>query len=146
MEWKPTVTVAAIIPRSDSFLLVEERPGDSLVINQPAGHLDEGESLLEAVVRETREETGWEVAPKGLVGVYRWQNSERTFIRFVFVCDPVRHYPDELLDQPVEGILWMSREDLSQVGERLRSPMVLRCVDDFLAGRVYPLEVLQDLG
>lgn len=147
MLWKPHVTVAAVVERSGQFLVVEEFAAEQLVYNQPAGHLDEGESLIAAAVRETREETAWSFTPEALVGIYRWRNpdSNSTYLRVCFTGDCANHDPNQRLDTGIVRAVWLSRAELSASG-RLRSPLVLRCIDDYLAGVRYPLDLLSDLG
>jgi 8-oxo-dGTP pyrophosphatase MutT (NUDIX family) len=144
--WTPCVTVAAVIQRDDRFLLVEEYTDEGIVYNQPAGHLEDDESLLHAVVREVREETAWGFDPKGLVGVYRWRmpDAGRTYLRFCFHgrCSDFR--PKQPLDTGILGIRWLNREELKREG-RLRSPMVLTCIDDYLTGKSCPLTLIQDI-
>ena len=149
MEWLAHNTVAAVIERDGNFLMVEETASDGRpVINQPAGHLEAGESLIQAVIRETREETAWRFTPEGLVGIYRWQvpPDGTTYLRFCFHGRCHDQDPDQALDRDILRTLWLSREQLA-AGDpgRLRSPMVLRCIDDFLAGPGYPLSLLHDL-
>lgn len=129
--------------------MVEELDRDGrLVINQPAGHLEEAESLLEAVIRETREETGWGFTPQSLVGIYRWQvpPAETTYLRFCFHGNCHDHRPEQPLDEGILRTAWLSREELAARAQQLRSPMVLRCIDDYLGGAHYPLELINDLG
>jgi ADP-ribose pyrophosphatase YjhB (NUDIX family) len=148
MTWTPRTTVAAIIEQEGRFLMVEERPGDGpTVLNQPAGHLEENEGLIDAVIRETREETAWGMRPEGLVGIYRWQvpPGGLTYLRFCFHGSCLDHAPEQPLDEGILGTHWMSREEIAAQGERLRSPMVLRCIDDYLAGNHTPLDLLHDL-
>jgi len=147
MIWKPNVTVAAVIERDGNFLLVEEDADGRRVLNQPAGHLEDGESLCAAVVRETLEETAWHFAPEALLGVYRWQYPARnlTYLRFAFVGRLVRHEPGRKLDQGIVGTLWLSPEEIRRQGRRHRSPQVQRCVDDYLAGQRFPLQLLKDV-
>lgn len=144
----PHVTVAAVVERDGRFLFVEEIAGGEQVINQPAGHLDPDESLLDAVVRETLEETGWDVEPLHLVGIYLWKHPDngKTFLRATVAARAVAERENWQLDDGILQALWLSRDELDQRGEQLRSPMVTRCVDDFLAGREYPLDALQHLG
>jgi len=147
MIWKPHATVAAIIERDQQFLMVEEKSDGQIVFNQPAGHLDPDESFIEAVIRETREETAWRLHPQAITGLYRWKqpDSDRTFTRVAFcgLCDD--HRPGQALDQGILRAVWMTRDELIENTEKLRSPMVLRCIDDYLSGKRYPLDLLVDL-
>lgn len=147
MIWKPHVTVAALARREDRFLLVEERIDGRIRFNQPAGHLEDGESLLQAVVRECREETAWLFRPRGLLGVYRWRNpvNGSTFVRFTFVGDCTDHRPEQPLDAGILATHWLTAGEIRERGDRLRSPLVLRAVQDALDGRCYPLELLTDV-
>jgi 8-oxo-dGTP pyrophosphatase MutT (NUDIX family) len=148
MPWNPEVTVAAIVEHDGRFLMVEERNAGRLVQNQPAGHLEDRETLLEAVIRETREETAWRFHPEALVGVYLWRHpvSERTFLRFAFCGTVDDHQPTLPLDIGIVRTVWMSHEQLLTQPARLRSPVVLRCLDDFLQGKRQPLESVACLG
>ena len=147
MVWKPDVTVAAVVERDGRFLFVEERAAGRVVINQPAGHLENGETLLEAVAREVLEETGWTFAPLHLTGVYIWQPDHlaRTFLRVAFTGRLDGHDPSRPLDHGILRTRWLDREQLLAAQARHRSPLVLRCVDDYLAGARYPLELLRHL-
>ena len=142
--WRPDVTVATIVQNDGRFLLVEEVVRGELVLNQPAGHLEPDESLLDAARRETLEETGWDVELTALVGVYQWTNddSNRHFLRFTFAARPIRHDPRRSLDDGIVRALWLSRAEIAAEHARLRSPMVLRGVDDWLAGKRLPLDAL----
>lgn len=146
-EWTPRLTVATIIERDGRFLLVEEyADGDDLVYNQPAGHLDEHETLAAAAIRETLEETAWEVEVNAIVGVYYWTHPKgETFVRTCFAGTALHHHPDQPLDQGIQRAVWLTREEIALLGPRLRSPMVLRCVDDYLAGKRYLLELFNYL-
>jgi 8-oxo-dGTP pyrophosphatase MutT (NUDIX family) len=146
MRWKPHVTVAAVVEHDGRFLMVEEEVEGRLVYNQPAGHLEQRESLIDAVVRETREETGWRIRPTAVVGIHQWTSpSARTFLRVSFAGSPLHHDRTQTVDQVIRGVLWLTRAEVVELGEALRSPMVLRCIDDYLAGRRYPLELLAHL-
>jgi 8-oxo-dGTP pyrophosphatase MutT (NUDIX family) len=141
--WKPSVTVAAVIERDGRFLLVREQSQGRLVLNQPAGHLDPGESLVEACRREVLEETAHRFEPAGLVGIYRWHYAAEdvTFLRFCF-HGTLRGTENRPLDREIVALEWLSPEQLKRRAPEHRSPLVQKCVDDFLAGRNYPLDVL----
>jgi 8-oxo-dGTP pyrophosphatase MutT (NUDIX family) len=145
--WKPSVTVAAIIERDGRFLLIEEETSEGIRLNQPAGHLDPHESLEQAVIREAMEETAHEFIPEALVGMYmsRYMSKSRgtdvTYLRFTFCGKAGKEY-DQPLDHGIIRTLWMTRDEMAACQERHRSPMVLRCVDDYLAGMRTPLELL----
>lgn len=147
MVWKPDVTVAAIAERDGQFLLVEERASGRIVLNQPAGHLEERESLIEAVARETLEETGWHFVATHVVGVYVWRpdHGQRTFLRVAFCGSLEAHDPTRPLDHGILRTRWLTREQIASPAARLRSPMVLRCVDDYLAGTRYPCSLISHL-
>lgn len=143
--WCPHVTVATVVPRDGRFLLIEETARGELVLNQPAGHLDPNETLQDAAVRETLEESGWDVALSGLLGVQQWTSawSGEQFIRFTFAALPLHHHADRPLDTGIVRALWMSRDEIAAAGDRLRSPMVLASVDDFLGGARLPLDAIR---
>ena len=145
--WKPSVTVAAVIEREGRFLLVEEETSDGIRINQPAGHLDPNESLEQAVVRETMEEAAHDFFPTCLIGMYmsRYLSSrtgrEVTYLRFAF-GGKLGEAHDRPLDQGILRVLWMTYPELLASQDRHRSPLVLRCVEDYLAGKSAPLSLL----
>ena len=143
--WTPRVTVASILERDGCFLMVEEVIDGKRVLNQPAGHLEDQESLLAAVVRETREETAWEFTPDFLVGVYRWHMPDTTFLRFVFSGPLERHHAEQPLDPDIQRIRWLPWHELLDGRYEMRSPLVMRCLEDYRRGRRYPLDLLQDL-
>jgi 8-oxo-dGTP pyrophosphatase MutT (NUDIX family) len=144
--YAPRVTVAAIVERDGRFLLVEELIDGARVWNQPAGHLDPGESLADAVVRETREETGYRFVPEALVGIYLWRRDDGlAFLRHVFAGHTVGE-PGGELDAEIVGVHWRTRDELAAPGAPIRSPLVLRCVDDWRAGARHPLSLLHTLG
>jgi len=137
----PEITVAAIAETDGRFLVVEERINERLVFNQPAGHVEQGESLIKAVVRETREETAWRFEPKSLIGVYLWRSPESgvATMRFAFSGTVDDHQAGQPLDHGIVGTHWLSRTDLQKRGERLRSPLVMRCIEDYLDGKRQPI-------
>lgn len=146
-EWCPHVTVGTVVEHDGKFLVVEEIAGGEQVINQPAGHLDDGESLANAAVRETFEETAWRVELSHICGIYRWRHpsNRQTYIRVSYAAKAVEHQPDSPLDTGIIAAHWYSRDEIEAFGDKLRSPMVLKCIDDYLAGNNYPLELLQDI-
>ncbi len=147
MTWKPRVTVAAIIQDPQRrFLLVEEAIQGRMVLNQPAGHLEANESLTQAVIREALEETARTFRPEGLVGVYRWQvpPAGDTYLRFVFHGAAGEQQPGRDLDPDIHRTLWLSHEQLIAEAARLRSPLVLACLNDFRSGQRHPLELLHE--
>src|SRR6185295_8465389 len=148
MHWKPEVTVAAVVERDGRFLMVEERAAGRLVLNQPAGHLEDRETLIDAVIRETREETAWRFTPAALIGTYLWRNpdNERTFLRFTFCGSVDDHAADQPLDTGIVRAVWLSHDQLLAQPGRLRSPLVLRCLDDYLRGMRQPLESVAALS
>ena len=148
MIWKPHVTVAAIAEKDDKFLIVEEMVDGLLVYNQPAGHLDSGESLIEAVIRETLEETAWTFQPEALVGIQLWRHPvhSESYLRFSFCGSCYDHDKNQLLDQGIEQAVWLSRDELVDNNHKLRSPMVLRTIDDYLEGRRYDLDILEHIA
>ncbi|MFI4928364.1 MAG: NUDIX hydrolase [Burkholderiales bacterium] len=137
----PDVTVAALAERQGRFLLVEERIARRLVFNQPAGHVERGETLLQAVARETREETAWRFTSEAFLGAYLWRHpgSGRASLRFAFIGSVTDHDASQPLDHGILRTHWLTREQLLGHEPRLRSPLVLRCIDDYLAGRRQPL-------
>jgi 8-oxo-dGTP pyrophosphatase MutT (NUDIX family) len=143
MTYRPDLTVAAVIEREGRFLLVEERVGNRMVFNQPAGHVERGEQFVEAAIRETLEETAWTFQPQALVGIYLWESVEkqRSFLRITFCGQVDRHDAQRRLDRGIERAVWMSRDQIVARTSRLRSPMVLKCIDDYLEGARYPLDV-----
>jgi 8-oxo-dGTP pyrophosphatase MutT (NUDIX family) len=147
MSWNAHVTVAAVVERAGEFLLVRERADAGIVYNQPAGHLEPGESLIEAVRRETLEETAYVFHPRALVGVYRYLSEANgiTYLRFCFCGDCDRAPLDRALDTGILGAHWLNRDTLAQRADQLRSPMVLRCIDDYLSGKRFGLELLGEL-
>lgn len=149
--WAPHVTVAAIIHREGKFLLVEENVLDKdstsskKVINQPAGHLENNESLLDAVIRETLEETRCEFKPLFISGIYRWiHDNGETYLRICFAGDAIKEHKELKLDTGIERAIWLTEKEVKEHAS-LRSPLVLKSIEDFLAGHKYPLSLIQDI-
>jgi len=144
MIWKPNVTVAAVIEQDGKFLLVEEHTSQGLKFNQPAGHLEANESLLKAVVRETLEESAYDFEPQYLIGVYRWHAtaSDITYLRFAYSGRILAHYAGQALDNGIVRAVWMTPDEIRASVSRHRSPLILQCVEDYLAGKKYPLELV----
>ncbi len=147
-RWKPSVTVAAIIERDGKFLLVEEHTPEGLKLNNPVGHLDPGESPADGCAREALEETTRRFTPTGLVGVYmsRMQRASTgedvTYLRFAFCGELGAVEPGASLDEGIVRTLWLSPEEIRASTERHRSPLLLRCMDDYLAGQRWPLSMV----
>ena len=148
MIWKPNVTVAAVVERDGRFLLVEEETEAGLAFNQPAGHLEEGENLIDAVVREALEETAWHFRPTHLVGIYNWKHPDKgvTYLRFAFGGELLQHEPQRSLDAGIVAARWLTLDEVMACRARHRSPLILRCIEDALAGRRYPLDLLVHYG
>jgi len=147
MAFQPHLTVAAIIERDGHYLVVEETVGGKRVINQPAGHVDDHESLIDAVRRETLEETGWAFEPEALVGLYRWRHptNGETFIRASFTGTLGEQQHPTPPDAAILGTHWLTLAELGNGGWTLRSPLVTRCIDDYLAGQRHCLSLIIDL-
>ncbi|MEQ1485449.1 NUDIX hydrolase [Methyloglobulus sp.] len=147
MVWKPHVTVAAIIERDGRFLLVEEHTSSGLQFNQPAGHLEENESLIAAVKREVFEETAWQFEPEYLVSIQLWRKKPRSpsFLRCCFAGQCHSHDPNQPLDEGIVATHWLTREEILLQQRRLRSPLVSISVDEYLSGQSYSLALLKSL-
>lgn len=141
----PDVTVAAVVLHEGRFLMVEESVRGSIVINQPAGHLEPGESLLQAVVRECCEETAWQIEPECFIGTYLWQapGTDLHFLRFAFAARAVAHNEGQPLDHGILRALWLNRDELVSESARHRSPLVMQVIDDYLAGQRLPLSAVR---
>lgn len=145
MVWKPHVTVAAIIENDSRFLLVEENTANGLALNQPAGHLEQGEDLICAVKREVYEETGWQFEPEHLVSVQLWRKNPTSpsFLRFCFTGRCHSLNPEQPLDEEIIATHWLTREEIVANQNRLRSPLVMIGIDEYLAGKRHPLVLLE---
>jgi 8-oxo-dGTP pyrophosphatase MutT (NUDIX family) len=151
IRWKPSVTVAAIIEKDGRFLLVEEHTAEGLKLNNPAGHLDPGESPLEGCAREALEETTHRFTPTALVGVYlsRFQRTlpdesleDITYLRFAFCGELGAAQAHLKLDEGIVRTLWMTPDEIRASAARHRSPLLLRCMEDYLRGQRYPVELV----
>jgi 8-oxo-dGTP pyrophosphatase MutT (NUDIX family) len=147
-QFKPNTTVAAIIEQNGKFLLVEEKTERGNRYNQPAGHLEDNETLIEAVIRETMEEAAYEFMPEFLLGVYQWKHTlnDTTYLRVAFIGKAGKHYPMQELDDGIVQTVWMSIDEMRDKASVMRSPQVLTCVEDYLAGKSFPLEVITNLS
>ena len=146
MIWTPRTTVAAVIEHNNQFLMVEEEIDGNMQLNQPAGHLESGESLIEAVIRETREETAWHFVPEALVGIYRWQHpvKQDTYMRFCFCGNVTEHFAGQALDSDINQTLWLDRDQITLRQADFRSPLVWQCFEDYWSGHRYPLQLLHN--
>ena len=144
MHQLPHITVATIVEAEGKFLMVREKSGGRLVYNQPAGHLELNESLLEAAYRETLEETAWRVKLEQFLGIYQYSSPANgvTYIRHCFIASVIEPRTDQALDQDISEALWMSLEELEQRESEMRSPLVLGVIRDYLSGTAYPLSIL----
>ncbi len=145
--WKPNATVAAIVERNGQFLLVEEVTSRGNRFNQPAGHLEDRETITQAVIRETREETAYDFVPQALLGIYHWRHEHNatTYLRFAFIGRVDNHYPEQALDKGIIRALWMDIDEIREKQALMRSDQVLTCFEDYLAGKHYPLETITHL-
>ena len=145
MVWKPHVTVAAVIEQDNRFLLVEEETPRGLQFNQPAGHFEENEDLIAAVKREVNEETAWHFEPEYLISIQLWRRNPvfPTFIRICFSGHCHSYNPDQQLDNGIVATHWLTRDEIAANQHRLRSPLVLISVDEYLSGHRYPLSLIQ---
>lgn len=144
-SWQPHVVVATVVERDGRYLVVEEMIAGQLRINQPAGHWEPGETLVEAAVRETLEEAAYDVDITGFLGVYTWQPASLPypFVRFAFLARALREHPGRALDQGILRALWLTPDELRARSAELRSPSVLQCIEDHRAGRRFPLDLIR---
>jgi ADP-ribose pyrophosphatase YjhB (NUDIX family) len=146
-QFKPNTTVAAIIEQNGKFLLVEEQTERGNRFNQPAGHLEDNETIIQAVIRETMEEAAYEFTPEFLLGIYHWkhEHNDTTYLRFAFIGKAGMHYPMQALDDGIVQAVWMDIGEMRDKAGLMRSPQVITCVEDYLAGKRYPLQVVTHL-
>jgi len=147
MQWKPHATVAAIVEDNGKFLLVEEETERGNRFNQPAGHLEDNESLIEAVIRETQEETAYVFTPEALLGIYHWkhEHNDTTYLRFAYIGSVSSHQPELGLDEGIIRTVWMTVDEIRSNAELMRSAQVITCIEDYLSGRKFPLSVVTHL-
>ncbi|MEX2130532.1 MAG: NUDIX hydrolase [Pseudohongiellaceae bacterium] len=145
MVWFPHITVATVVENQGRFLLVEEKADDLIVYNQPAGHLEADESLIQAAERETLEETAWEVRVTDFLGLYHYVSPVNgiTYVRHCFIAEPVRLHEDRQLDQEILRAVWLAPDQVRALGPQLRSPAVWQGIEDYLLGIRYPLTILR---
>lgn len=150
--WQPDVTVATVVERQGRLLMVEEKAHGRLVLNQPAGHLEPDESLLDAAVREALEESGWDIRLTGFLGAYQWTSAAaedrpaRHYLRFAFIGEPLVHHPGRALDEGIVQALWLAPDELRARAPQHRSPLVWEVVADYLAGRRQSLDLLRQVS
>lgn len=147
MQWMPHATVAAIVEENGKFLLVEEVTDRGNRFNQPAGHLEDNETLTEAVIRETLEETAYTFQPTSLLGIYHWkhEHNNSTYLRFAYIGNVSNHQPQLALDEGIIRTVWMTAQEMRDNAMLMRSPQVLTCIEDYLSGKRFPLSVLTHL-
>ena len=145
MEWQPHITVATIVEDQGRFLFVEELKHGRAVLNQPAGHLDPNESLLDAAVRETLEETGWDIELTAVIGIYLYTAPSNgvTYQRVCFAGKPIKHHPERALDDGIIAARWLTRDELLAQRENWRSELIGQCLDDYSSGRLHSLELIR---
>jgi len=147
MQWMPHATVAAIVEENGKFLLVEEVTDRGNRFNQPAGHLEDNETLTEAVIRETLEETAYTFKPTSLLGIYHWkhEHNNSTYLRFAYIGKVSNHQPQLALDEGIIRTVWMTAQEIRDNAMLMRSPQVLTCIEDYLSGKQFSLSVLTHL-
>ena len=145
MVWKPHVTVAAIIEHNQRFLLVEEETDQGLAFNQPAGHLEPGESLIDAIKREVNEETAWEFTPEAVTSIQLWRKNPDfpSFLRVCFIGQCHNHQAKQQLDDGIIATHWLTHAEITAKKSQLRSPLVLTTIEQYLSGERYPLSLLK---
>lgn len=144
MRFLPHVTVATIIEDQGRFLIVEELKNNQAVLNLPAGHLEPEETLLEAAIRETREETQWEVKLTAVIGIYLYTaNDGITYQRICFAANKIKHHPESPLDAGIIRSLWLTKQEIEQEQHRWRNPLMARCINDYLSGEIFPLSIIR---
>jgi len=146
MPDKIHLTVAAIVESDNKFLIVREQSNGRSVLNQPAGHVEPGETIIEALLRETHEETGWRIEPKGVLSFssYSSPHNNVTYYRISLCATPVELDNQAIVDTDILEVMWLDYDEIVNRQKDLRSPMVLDAIDDYRAGRIYPLALLRE--
>ena len=146
MPDKIHLTVATVVEKDDQFLMVKETKGERQYINQPAGHVEPGEDIIAAALRETYEETGWVVSISGFLGIstYLAEATGVTYYRLTFVATPLHLDPQASIDPDIDYALWMSAEEIEENRQHHRSPGVLNCLNDYLYKRIFPMEIFRN--
>jgi len=146
MSWTPHATVATVVEKDGRYLIVEEASNGRQVLNQPAGHVEDGEFIVAAARRETLEETGWEIEPTHLIGIYTYKapHSKVTYYRFCYAAKALQHHPDLPLDDDIDQVHWFTLDEITSRTDVLRSPLVLKCIEDYLAGQKFPLDLIYE--
>lgn len=147
MIWTPHLTVAAVIERDGQFLMVKERSHLRTVFNQPAGHVENQETVIDAVIREVKEETAWTFCPEYIIGLYKWRNpdNDTTFLRVCYAGTVSQHTASQALDEDILSAEWIATEKLLAMdNQQLRSPMVKKCIKDYLDDKHYPLDIINE--
>ena len=145
-RWTPHATVASVVERQGRYLLVREhQAGEGLVLNQPAGHIEANESIVQAAIRETLEESGWDITPTDFIGIYTYTAPSNgvTYHRYCFAATPDKHHPDLALDVGIDGIEWLTWDEIL-AADNLRSPLVRQCIQDHRDGRRFPLDLIYE--
>ena len=147
MSWVPHITVASILERENKFLFVEEYSKNNVVLNQPAGHLEENETIEEGCIRETLEETAYLVKVDHLIGIYqeRRKGALDMWLRFCFKCTIQKEFTERELDKNIIRKVWLTKDEILMPEKKLRSKMVIKCINDFEDGKKYPKEIINSL-
>lgn len=140
------LTVATIVKKDNHFLMVTETDMDVIVLNQPAGHVEPGEDISRAAIRETLEETGWQVSLTGFIGIYTYKSNRNgiTYYRLCFIAEPIEKDNSQPIDSDIDEVHWMTAQEIRDRIHEHRSPLVLKCLEDYLQGRIFPLEIFRN--
>ena len=144
MSWTPHLTVATVVERDQRFLIIEEHINGHPVLTQPAGHVEANETLIEAAIRETREESGWSVEPVALLGLYSYTTpcKTMTFYRTCFIAKAISYDQHLPLDSGILAVHWLTLEEMKAQQDKMRSPIVIKCIEDYCKGQKFPLQAI----